>query len=80
MPTDIRGRINYVAPLIHTLRLVEGLTMVISDLDSQAIVVLILPTLDRRDILANSSANAGVSSNLSRDTLEQRGECTRVFT
>lgn len=54
--------------------------MVISDLDSQAIVVLILPTLDRRDILANSSANAGVSSNLSRDTLEQRGECTRVFT
>ena len=41
-----------------------------------AIVVLMRPTLDNMDILANSFAKAGVSSSLSRETFEQRGDRT----
>lgn len=40
----------------------------------QAMVVLILPTLVRRDIFANSIAKAGVSTILSLRTFEHFGE------
>jgi len=46
----------------------------------QAMVVLILPTLVRRDIFANSIAKAGVSTILSLRTFEHFGELYRALT
>lgn len=42
--------------------------------DSQAMVVLMRPTLDSKAIFANSSAKSGVSRSFSLETFEQRGE------
>ena len=42
--------------------------------DGHAMVVLILPTLVRREIFANSIAKAGVSTILSLRTFEHFGE------
>ena len=46
----------------------------------QAMVVLILPTLVRRDIFANSIANAGVATILSLRTFEHFGELYSALT
>lgn len=45
-----------------------------------AMVVLILPTLVRREIFANSIAKAGVSTILSLRTFEHFGELYRALT
>ena len=79
-PADVRGHAKYAPQGLGTRRAAGATAVVTGGLDSQAIVVLMRPTLDSREILANSSANAGVSSNLSLETLEQRGECTSAFT
>ena len=46
----------------------------------QAMVVLILPTLVRREIFANSIAKAGVSTILSLRTFEHFGELYSALT
>ena len=43
-------------------------------------VVLIRPTFERREIMANSLPNSGDSLILSREALEHRGEWIKAFT
>lgn len=53
-------------------------TSVTEKVDSQAMVVLILPTFVSSEILPSSVAKAGVSNILSLSTLEHFGELYRV--